>query len=156
MMFRPRNDGLAWGGGVGRGAGELGPVQLCRRRVSHSRPPPPAPAAAATSRSALPEEHKAERGHRPRRRAAPRAPGRARGEAPAAAAPKPASEQLSTQRPGQPPAGWRDSGQERRQTRGHSPSALGSAPQSRRGTVGDARRGLIGAGTFLPESRRAA
>lgn len=66
-MFRPRNDGLAGGGGgAGRGAGELGPVQLCRRRVSHSRPPPPAPARAATPRSQPPEEHKAERGQRPR------------------------------------------------------------------------------------------
>ncbi|XP_069443016.1 collagen alpha-1(I) chain-like [Ovis canadensis] len=71
MMFRPRNDGLAGGGGRGgarRGAGELGPVQLCRRRLSHSCPPPPAPTRvpAATPRSQPPEEHKAQRGQRPR------------------------------------------------------------------------------------------
>lgn len=68
MMFGPRNDGLAGGGGrgAGRGARELGPVQLCRRRVSHSRPPPPAPAPAATRLSQPPEEHKAERGQPPR------------------------------------------------------------------------------------------
>lgn len=57
---------------------------------------------------------------------------------------------------GEPPAGWRDSGQERQETRGHSPSSLGPALHSRRRTVRDARRGLIRAATLLPQSRRAA
>lgn len=75
-----RSDGLAWGrGGMGKGAGESGPVQLCRHRVSHSRPlprprPRPRPRAprrrGSTKPSAVP---------RPPPRA--RAPGRARGAA---------------------------------------------------------------------------
>lgn len=34
---------ISRGRGAGRGAGELGPVQLCRRRLSHSCPPSPGP-----------------------------------------------------------------------------------------------------------------
>lgn len=87
-------------------------MQLCRRRVSHSRPlprPPPLPRPRAPGgwRSTKPSVVT-------RRTARRRAPGRARGEAPAAAAAKAASKWFSTQHPGQPPAGCGTAGRKDR------------------------------------------
>lgn len=140
-----RSDGSArGGGGTGQGAGGSGP-RSCAGTGFVTHVPSPGPG----------------RGRDPALPAAAGAQSRAR-PPPATACAPPAGR---GQPPGQPPKEFRtrrpgsrrrDRGQEGRQTGGHSPSAPGRAPHSRRSTVGAAPRGLIGAGAPPPRSRRAA
>lgn len=128
MMFQPRNDGLARGGGRGGALGNSGRCS-CADAGLVIRVPSPGPGPGRRRRDpALPAAGGAQSRARSPPRHRVRAPLGGRG----GSCPGTASKPRSTQRPGQPPAGWRH--------RGHSPSAPGDS----RGRPAGAHRGWDG------------